>query len=78
MKEFKAWAIDCNHGTPYSYLGIYAFGRTPTLPHQDGCRTALFRTREEATTALKAMKTRAPHYFPKARVRRVTVTVSHQ
>lgn len=74
--KVKAWAIDTNT-RGFAYLGIYAFDpHTKTLPWQDGCRIALFRTREEARAALT--KTRKPYYFPKATVRRVVITVEVQ
>jgi len=73
--EHKAWAIDSNSTEGHGFLGIFAFDRFLTVPPcQDGSRTALFRTREEAAAALK--NTRKPYYFPKATVRRVVVTIT--
>ncbi|MBA2526595.1 MAG: hypothetical protein H0V18_12575 [Pyrinomonadaceae bacterium] len=73
--EHKAWAIDSNSTEGHGFLGVFAFDRFLNVPScQDGCRTALFRTREEAAAALK--NTRKPYYFPKANVRRVVVTIT--
>lgn len=72
----KAWAIDPNSTEGYGFLGIYAFDSfTKTEPWQDGLRTALFRTRDEAQAALRKMKSEHSGYFPKSTVRRVLVTI---
>lgn len=75
IRILKAWAIDTNDGG-LTYLGIYAFDSfTKIEPWQDGCRVAVFRTRETAKKALRELKQRAPHYFPKSTVRRVVITI---
>lgn len=63
-----AWVVDTGNGP----LGIYWWN--PSGPHpteQDGIRTALFRTRTEAREFLKPAK----RTYPKAAVRRVSVTI---
>lgn len=76
--DHKAWAIDTNSPRG-SFLGIYAFDpSTKTESWQDGCRIALFRTRDEARAGLAKMRARSPSYFPKAVVRRVILTISER
>ena len=76
VMDSKAWAVDTNEPKG-SYLGIYAFDpHTKTEAWQDGCRVALFRTRDEARMELKKVHARAPAYFSKATVRRVTMTLT--
>lgn len=78
MEEFKAWAVDTNQPKG-SYLGIYAFDpHTKTENWQDGCRVALFRSREDGRSELKKIRARAPGYFPKASVRRVVIRISNR
>ena len=64
-----AWAIE----TPeFRLLGHGWFGWVVEVPHVNGCRIALWRTRREARQALRE-KVRS--CMPKARVVRVIVII---
>jgi hypothetical protein len=72
----QAWAIDTRSPEAHGLLGLLWFGNEPP-PHLQGCRTALFRTRREARTALETVvkPKDAYHAFPRATVVRVQVSV---
>lgn len=79
MKSTLAWAIDLRFdGEPGHYCGIYNFTHD-IKPYQDGMRTVLFRTREEARKNLKRLKGEESNYWQSywtpARVVKVKVTI---
>lgn len=47
MKEFTAWAIDTQSTEGHGLLGRYFFSHD-IPPSAEGCKTALFKTREIA------------------------------
>lgn len=72
METFKAWAIDTRSDEGHGFVGRYwKFVSDPLPVHMKGCRTALFETRVEARENLPKVK----RAFPKAQVKRVTVTI---
>lgn len=58
--------------TGHGYMGVFFFTHNLADWH-DGCRTALFRTRQQARNAIKA--TDLKRSWPRAKVERVTVTI---
>lgn len=81
-KSNAAWAVETgDKGRRPGYLGRFYFndlrtGRCVPL-HTSGCHHALFDTRGAARAALALMKPNGErHAFPKARVVRVSVTVT--
>ena len=79
MKEFTAWVIDTNSLEEHGLIGRYwQFGHVPTgIPeHLEGCRCAMFETREIARKNLPYVK----NAFPNATVRkaRVNITLYHR
>lgn len=70
-----AWAIDSRSNEGHGFLGVFWFHPVLVLrPHQDGMRTALFKTRRQAREAMRIA--RVKRTFPKARVARVTATIT--
>ncbi len=73
-EEFIAWAIDTRSTEGHGLLGRYYFASI--LPHSlEGCRVALFKTRE---TARRNLKRKFENYTPsdwKPRVIRVKVVI---
>jgi len=73
--EFIAWAIDTRADEGHSLLGRYFFDYLmPRPPSLEGCRTALFRTRQIARQYCKTIHTYEGDSW-KPRVIRVKVTV---
>ena len=77
-KTFTAWAINTNYididGEKYpGFIGRYWwFEETEHIPEKlEGCRVALFKTREIARRNLQWVKSS----FPKAKVKKVHVTI---
>ena len=58
--------------TGHGYMGVLFFGHDIPVWH-DGCRTALFRTRQQARDALKERGVR--NGWPRVRVERVKITI---
>jgi hypothetical protein len=74
-RTVKAWAIDTGSSS-HGFAGIFCFNIQAPPPWQNGCRTALFRTRQEARLKLGAIKgPKSGGLFPHARVVQVTVSV---
>lgn len=73
QKTFHAWGIelDKEHGLAGRY---WWFGKhPPSFPaHMEGCKSALFTTRQIARENLKYVKS---SIWPKAKVVKVTVTL---
>lgn len=59
------------------YFGIYAFDHVVEVPpYLDGYRTAVFKTRLAARTALANLGRRAPDYWKNAKVVRVAIRIT--
>lgn len=82
-KSFTAWAIDTNYtdidgSYRPGFIGLYHWvdGSPPQIPPTlEGCRVALFKTREIARKILRADKSHPYRANPDARVVKVFVTV---
>ena len=77
-KTFTAWTINTNYididGKKYpGFIGRYwGFEKIEHIPEKlEGCRVALFKTREIARKNLQWVKSS----FPKAKVKKVHVTI---
>lgn len=70
-----AWAIDSRSGEGHVLLGVFWFHPGAVLKScQDGMRTALFRTRDQARETMECYEVKKT--FPKARVVRVDVVIT--
>jgi hypothetical protein len=73
--QYDAWAIDTRSQEAHGFIGVLWFGDEPPA-YLQGCRTALFRTRRDARTALQKVKPEDGYRaFPRATVVRVHVAV---
>jgi hypothetical protein len=74
---FTAWAISTGG---WGLAGVYRFNSgDPLRDWQDGCRIALFRTREKAREHLSTIKgLQSQGKYPRARVVRVRVNISYE
>jgi len=75
LDRFTTWAIDTRSDEGHGLIGRYWwFNRSaPQIPaHLEGCKTALFKTRELARAGLPSVR---EYSFPKAKVVKVDVII---